>query len=278
MEFINNIWGALTVPNEGLINIIALPLYFVEAYIFMLIFTTFLNISCTNQQKLSYVACIGIISILNKLIITQPTIQILSNLIISFILIKFIFKVNFPTAIFSQILPYLITCIVGFIFSNLYYMITGNNYNDYITIPIQRLLYFVIIYPTMFFIYLWLKKSNLNMKFINCMKHKNKINLILTSIFGILIVSVQSYITTYYTTNLSPIIGLLSFIILISYFAISIYSLTNMAKLEVATQELESAEAFNKSLSTLHDNVRGFKHDFDNIVSTIGRLCKNRRY
>ena len=76
----------------------------------------------------------------------------------------------------------------------------------------------------------------------------------------------------------SPIIGLLSFIILISYFAISIYSLTNMAKLEVATQELESAEAFNKSLSTLHDNVRGFKHDFDNIVSTIGRLCKNRRY
>ena len=47
-----------------------------------------------------------------------------------------------------------------------------------------------------------------------------------------------------------------------------------MTKLVLTTQELESAEAYNRSLSVLHDNVRGFKHDFDNIVATIGGYIK----
>ena len=38
----------------------------------------------------------------------------------------------------------------------------------------------------------------------------------------------------------------------------------------MTTQKLESAEAYNNTLRILHDNVRGFKHDFDNIVTTIG--------
>ena len=42
-----------------------------------------------------------------------------------------------------------------------------------------------------------------------------------------------------------------------------------MAKLITTTLELQSAEEYNKSLSVLYDTVKGFKHDFDNIVSTI---------
>jgi two-component system sensor histidine kinase AgrC len=41
-------------------------------------------------------------------------------------------------------------------------------------------------------------------------------------------------------------------------------------ELITTTQKLQSAEEYNKSLKILHDNVRGFKHDFDNIVATIG--------
>ena len=41
-------------------------------------------------------------------------------------------------------------------------------------------------------------------------------------------------------------------------------------KLTLTTRKLESAEEYNKTLHILHDNVRGFKHDFDNIVTTIG--------
>lgn len=44
--------------------------------------------------------------------------------------------------------------------------------------------------------------------------------------------------------------------------------------LVTTTKKLESAEEYNKTLHILHDSVRGFKHDFDNIVTTIGGYIK----
>ena len=66
------------------------------------------------------------------------------------------------------------------------------------------------------------------------------------------------------------IITFLGFISLLAYFGLSLYSLTRALKLILTTQKLESAEEYNNTLHILHDNVRGFKHDFDNIVTTIG--------
>lgn len=45
-------------------------------------------------------------------------------------------------------------------------------------------------------------------------------------------------------------------------------------KLVTTTKKLESAEEYNKTLHILHDSVRGFKYDFDNIVTTIGGYIK----
>ena len=44
--------------------------------------------------------------------------------------------------------------------------------------------------------------------------------------------------------------------------------------LVTTTQKLQNAEEYNKTLHILHDSVRGFKHDFDNIVTTIGGYIK----
>lgn len=85
---------------------------------------------------------------------------------------------------------------------------------------------------------------------------------------------VQLTITVYYIDTLPLIITFLSFISLLAYFGISIYSLTRVTKLFVTTKKLESVEEYNKTLHILHDSVRGFKHDFDNIVTTIGGYIK----
>ena len=45
-------------------------------------------------------------------------------------------------------------------------------------------------------------------------------------------------------------------------------------KLTLTTRKLQSAEEYNNTLRILHDNVRGFKHDFDNIVTTIGGFIR----
>ncbi len=46
-------------------------------------------------------------------------------------------------------------------------------------------------------------------------------------------------------------------------------------KLHVATRDLENAESYNNSLTFLYDNVKGFKHDFNNTINTIGGYIRS---
>ena len=85
---------------------------------------------------------------------------------------------------------------------------------------------------------------------------------------------IQSVIAVYFIDKLPIAITFSSFVSLLAYFLLSIYSLTRSFKLSLTTQKLESANEYNNTLRILHDNVRAFKHDFDNIVTTIGGYIK----
>ena len=101
-----------------------------------------------------------------------------------------------------------------------------------------------------------------------------EIIIIFNLLLGIFTIIVQSITIFYYVDKLPVIITFLSFISLLAYFAVSIYSLTRIVKLILTTKKLQSEEEYNRSLRILHDSVRGFKHDFDNIVTTIGGYIK----
>ena len=47
------------------------------------------------------------------------------------------------------------------------------------------------------------------------------------------------------------------------------------AEIQELQLKLENAENYNHYLSDLYDNVRGFKHDFDNIINCIGGYIKS---
>ena len=119
-----------------------------------------------------------------------------------------------------------------------------------------------------------LKNRKLKLDSFEEIDKKNKYIIIANLFFGILALILQSVTLFYYVDTLPNIITFLSFISLLAYFAISIYSSTRVFKLILTTRKLESAEAYNNTLRILHDNVRGFKHDFDNIVTTIGGYIK----
>lgn len=142
------------------------------------------------------------------------------------------------------------------------------------TIPIYRLLYILLIYLFVTLIILILKYRKWKIIFVDDIDKISKFILLSNLILGILALSVQTIIAIYYIDKLPIFITFLSFISLISYFILSIYSLTRAFKLTLTTRKLESAEEYNNTLRILHDNVRGFKHDFDNIVTTIGGYIK----
>ena len=48
-----------------------------------------------------------------------------------------------------------------------------------------------------------------------------------------------------------------------------LYNLKSKFKFSNKKQEIENLKSYNKYITSLYDGIRGFKHDFDNIINTI---------
>ncbi len=269
MEVLNNIWMAISVPNENIISSLSLPILFIENYLAILIFSSILDLSFTRKQKILYVIISslgGIISI-NFLPIPFNT---FINFIFITILVYKLLNLGWLKSIFAAILPSVIFSLIGMLICNLYVSIAHITAEALATVPIHRIIYSIIVYSLILLVVFIIKICNLNINFIDDMSTKNKIIIFANLFLGFFTLAVQSIVTVYYVDVLPLVITLCSFISLLIYFWISTYSLTRIMKLTLTTKKLQSAEEYNKTLHILHDNVRGFKHDFDNIVTTIG--------
>ena len=127
-----------------------------------------------------------------------------------------------------------------------------------------------LIYFCIFGIYKLNKNFNINFKFLENLNIKNKYILLVNSCIGIITVAMQFYLIVFYNNNLPFLIVLISIVTLFAYFFISIYSLIKTSKLEITSKNLEEAQLYNKTLQILHDNISAFKHDFANIIQSLG--------
>ena len=273
MEFLNNIWMAISTPNEGLVNIIVSLATFIENFLVMTLFLSILNIKANVKQKTLYVIIMSVISILSLNILPNP-INIFFNYIITIILSCKLFKITMLKSFLSNITSIVVLALVSTLILNPYLNLLNINYEQSETIPIYRICYLAITYLIYIAIIYIVKIKNLKINILDDIDKKNKIIIFINLILGFITLSVQLIITIYYTDKLPIIITFLSFISLLAYFGISIYSFTRIMKLTLTTRKLESAEEYNNTLRILHDNVRAFKHDFDNIVTTIGGFIR----
>lgn len=269
MEILNNIWMVLSTPNEFYRKILMIPSIFIETYIGMALFLIILNISATKKSKALYVIICSLITIISSFLIPSPF-NTFTNYLSSFIFIMIIFKVTPFKALISVISPIAIFGLISTLILNPYLTIFNITAKELSSIPIYNIMYLLCMHLVSFVLILILRIKNLKINLLEDIDKKNKSIIFANFIFGIIALIVQACITFYYVDTLPILITFLSFISLLAYFGISIYSLTRVMKLTLTTRKLESAEEYNKTLRILHDNVRGFKHDFDNIVTTIG--------
>ncbi len=269
MEVLNNIWMALSTPNEGLANFIVSIGIFLEHFLFMNIFIVILDLSATKKQKIIYVVFMSIISIILMYLVPSPF-NILLNYLIMISLVYFIFKNSLLKTSICVVVSGIIFNIISALLLNPYLRIFNITTDKLTVIPIYRFLYINLMYFTVFIIYLILKYKNLRIHFVENIDKNTKLIIIANILLGILAIVTQSIMLFYYVDIMPILLTFFNFITVLTYFGISIYSLSKTFKLVLTTQKLESAEAYNDTLHILHDNVRGFKHDFDNIVTTIG--------
>lgn len=274
MEFLQTIWTSLTTPNEGLIKIIFIPLSFLEAFIGMLFFTTILNIKSTTHRKIIYILCISILSLISKYAFPNLYSTII-NMILWPLLVIFVFRVSVLKGILSEVVVFAITACLDFIVSKTLYLILYININEMLTIPIYRIGIILSMYGIMILLTIIIKYFKVNINVFDNMSKQFKLLLIINPLLMIIVIGMQYYLINYYTETMPSFIIFINIASLIAYFVISIYSIVSSSKLEITERDLEGANLTIHSLRVLHDTVRTFKHDFDNIINGIGGYIAN---
>ena len=273
MELLNNIWNALTTPNQNLTSLLTIPLFFIENILILYLILAIFKIEVKTKLNIIYVIISSLVSIISNFLIPSP-VNMIFNYIALFILIYIIFSMSTTKTLIAVIAPTIIFALLSTLVSHPYMNILNITSTDILTIPIYRIFHLFIVYISIFIMILIFKHRKLHLEALDNLP-KNTSRIIILNIFlGFFTIIVQLIVNAYCIDSLPLPVTFLVFITLLSYFSISIYSLTRVIKLSITTQKLQNVEEYNKTLSILHDNVRGFKHDFDNIVTTIGGYVK----
>lgn len=272
MEIFQTIWTALTTPNEELINIISIPLTYLEVYLQFLIFSTVLNLSVEKKRKILYVLLTSTGMIVFNIVLPKQY-SVFVNMIYLLLSIFLILKLSILKGFIAFILPSVITAFIESLIAKFILLFFNITREQATIIPIHRFCIALTMYLILYLIYIVLKHSKTSINLLDNINKKNKFVLICNSIVACIAIATQIYLIGFYNEILPFSITLLSLLSLLTYFFISMYNLSNATQLQITTQSLEEAQLYNKSLKILHDNVRAFKHDFSNIVQSIGRIC-----
>lgn len=268
MQIFQTIWTAMTTPNDIALSIVGFLSCFPEAIVNMLLFTTVLNITTTRKSRISYVISISLIAILTRLFVPDPYGTFINMIVIIF-LIKFILKSSFLKALLAEFMVIVLITILELFLQKLCLEVFHISYESIMYVPIYRLILALIIYASIYCLYRVIKYLKLYINLDNMTK-RNKVLFIVNSILGIISIGTQIYLMAFYSNNMPIYITAISILSLLTYFVISFYSLLSTDKLDTTTRDLEEAQLYNKTLTILHDSIRGFKHDFHNIVQSIG--------
>ncbi len=276
-EFFQNVWSLLTTENAEIIKLVVIPLTYLENIVTILLFSAVLKIKSSKKQKVFFVFSFSTCALLVNNFL-PPFVAPFINILAFVFLTKFILNTTFIKAIIAQLLTYFIFIAFGIISINIFTLIFQVPANSIGTVPLYKICSCLVQYIIIYLIYKYANKNNLNITLLDNMNRKNNTILIVNFVIGIIAIGFQSFIIAQFKEQLPLPVNIASLFILIFYFVANLYNLSRTTKLEKTEQDLEEEKAYNKTITVMYDNIRAFRHDFNNIVQAIGRFYCHRRY
>lgn len=261
-----NLIQILMTPNVVINNILICIFGFLEIFLYEKFFTNLLKIRPSKKQSYTYILIASIIAIITNLFVKNPF-SYLINLISFFIFMHFLFKQNIRNSCIAMVSTYISIFISVVLAQTILNEFMKINYIDMVTIPLYHIITSLLIYTVFSLICILLKKRK---KISDYLQPSLKVTVIINLILGISVIFINSYIISIYHFNFSATVKVIMILSLLVYFVFSMYSILRTNKLEQTAKDLETEKIYNKTLSILHDNIRCFKHDFNNIVKVIG--------
>ena len=262
MNTIQKIMNILMKPNATLTNIIILPFFVIEVYLYVNLFITLLNITPSKKSKYSCMLSLIAIFIISRFLIPVPF-NTIFNILIFVLLYLLFFKRPLIDTFLGIIIPFLLTTLFEIISSQVYTLIFNKPYTEAISLPLYHILFLIIVYSLLFIIWKLFKHLKLNITLFTNLNKKDSFSILSTVILGFITIFLQLYITAFYNNVLPGAIILLSIMCLVAYVFVSIFNIVKTKELEVANRDIKNLKLYN---------IRAFKHDFHNIMNGIGRI------
>ena len=119
IQFLNNIWIALSSENPELLNILFIPAGLIENYLLMNLLLIILKVSSSRNQRITYISILTTLNLFNLKILPAPY-NVLINYLCVLLCIKFIFKLNILKSLIGLIVPIFIFGLTNVLLQNPY--------------------------------------------------------------------------------------------------------------------------------------------------------------
>lgn len=269
MNILQKITAGLMSPNEMLISMLTFPGAIIEIILYVNILFTLLSIKSSKRKKYLQILILSLIAATSKYLLPNPfgTLLNVLSILLSFILL---YKTKLIETFIGIVFLLLIATLFEMISTQTYTLIFEIPYSEYANYPLYTLVFLLVVYLCLFVMYKLFKKFNINITLFKNLNKKDTITIFITLILGFITVFLQLYISTLYNNLLPNFVILLSMVCLIAYFFVSAFNIVKTKQLEIANRDIKNLKLYNNTLRVLYDNIRAFKHDFNNIMNGIG--------
>lgn len=244
---------------------------FVEAYLVLTVLLLIFDMDASSNQKFLCAFFMVIIGKITSTLLPQPFSLILNYCSLA-ILITLIFKINILKSLTTLTLTVFIFGLVNTLIQKPYLTILDISLDTFMDTPKYRITYLIISYSFFgLFILVFKRFNNIKLKIntLDSLDNKTVIILATNLLLGVFLLFMQFVSTAYYIDIVSVYINLLNLLLLIAFLILSTHCFIHVLELTITRKDLAYAEECNKSLKILYDKVKGFKHDFDSIVSSL---------
>ena len=269
MNILQKITAGLMSPNEMLTSMLTFPGAIIEIILYVNILFTLLSIKSSKRKKYLQILILSLIAATSKYLLPNPfgTLLNVLSILLSFILL---YKTKLIETFIGIVFLLLIATLFEMISTQTYTLIFEIPYSEYANYPLYTLVFLLVVYLCLFVMYKLFKKFNINITLFKNLNKKDTITIFITLILGFITVFLQLYISTLYNNLLPNFVILLSMVCLIAYFFVSAFNIVKTKQLEIANRDIKNLKLYNNTLRVLYDNIRAFKHDFNNIMNGIG--------
>lgn len=246
--------------------------FFWQTYMQAIIITKLFNIPSSLKQNILYAMIVTTYTVISKLFLPLEYnfINTILSLFVATLAVKFLYHKTFSNSLLYVSILILLSIPTEAIASILLFKVFKYETNIENVIGTAPLFLMINLWFTViaFIIYFFRNKAKLD-SLLNQEILNNK-SLYINILIVILIIApnIIFYATNKYNYPLYLLIfNILANIILV---LLTLYNTYKCVQLEKKKQELKLAEQHNKTLNALLDSIRAFKHDYSNVVHSLG--------